>query len=113
MGPCTFRQQSAGSHSSAFTDSGITPDDDLSLVQSEAVFRASNWHYNLRLNGRCEGTQIGWGGVLKKKRLDLTDWEKTRRRSNALANSYRSGNLWICSAIERYSSRKSAALDSN
>jgi hypothetical protein len=44
-------------------------------------------------------------------------WEaafgKKRGRSDALANSYRSGNLWICSMIERYSSRKSAALDSN
>src|ERR1700731_2518014 len=36
-----------------------------------------------------------------------------RSASPRYANSYRSGNLWICSMIERYSSRKSAALDSN
>jgi hypothetical protein len=87
--------------------------DRAEAVRLLAPFDSVNWHHNLRSKGRCEGTQIDWGGVLKKKRLDLTDWEKTRRRSNALANSYGSGNLWICSAIERYSSRKSAALDSN
>jgi hypothetical protein len=61
------------------------PADRAEAVSLLAPFDSVNWHHNLRSKGRCEGTQIDWGGVLKKKRLDLTDWEKTRRRSNALA----------------------------
>ncbi len=45
---------------------------DLARVKYVALFKLANF----RLNGRCEGTQIGWGGDLKKKRLDLTDWEQ-------------------------------------
>ena len=64
--------------------------------------------------------QLGWCGSRRPSPLSRVKmpWPsnhfgKKRGRANALAISYRTGNLWICSMIERYSSRKSAALDSN
>jgi hypothetical protein len=62
-------------------------------------------------------SSYGWGRPSPPSRLKMprpsNHFGKKRGRANALANSYHSGNLWICSIIERYSSRKSAALDSN